>query len=176
MAALAAAILLGRSRPDLATGAAAAVQAGTVSAALSYSRDFEREADRVGLQTLEAAGFDTRAMPAFFEKMQRAMRVSDDGSVPGYLRTHPVTVERIADTQNKAAALPYRQHRDRPEFQMVRAKIRADSGDSRDTVATSATRARRPRATALPRRCCARTSRARRRPSSAGRARAAPRA
>ena len=135
MAAVAAAILLGRSRPDLAAGATAAVQAGAVSAQLSYSREFEREADRVGLQTLDAAGFDTRAMPAFFEKMQRSMRIADDGSVPGYLRTHPVTTERIADTQNKAAALPYRQHRDDPAFQLVRAKIRAESGDASETVA-----------------------------------------
>jgi predicted Zn-dependent protease len=134
MVALAAAVLLGRSRPDLGMGAAAAAQAGTVSATLAYSRDFEREADRVGLQTLEAAGFDTRAMPVFFEKMQRAMRVSDDGTVPGYLRTHPVTIDRIADAQNKSASMPYRQHRDSPEFQLVRAKLRAEVGEARETV------------------------------------------
>src|SRR6266850_445605 len=105
MAAIAAAILFGRSRPDLASGAAAAAQAGAVQAQLNYSRDFEREADRVGLQALDGAGFDARAMAAFFEKMQRSTRISDDGSVPGYLRTHPVTTERIADAQNKAASL-----------------------------------------------------------------------
>src|SRR5438105_5144318 len=135
LAALAAAILLGRARPDLATGAAVAAQAGAVQASLSYSRDFEREADRVGMQTLEAAGFDARAMAAFFEKLQRATRVSDDGTLPGYLRTHPVTVERIADAQNKAAAMPYRQHVDSIEFQLVRAKLRAEAGDARDAVA-----------------------------------------
>ncbi len=134
MAAIAAAILFGRSRPDLATGAAAAAQAGAVQAQLSYSRDFEREADRVGLQALDAAGFDARAMAVFFEKMQRSARVSDDGSVPGYLRTHPVTTERIADAQNKAASMPYRQHLDSQEFQLVRAKLRADAGEARDAV------------------------------------------
>jgi len=134
LAALAAAVLLGRSRPDLAMGAAAAAQAGTVQASLAYSRDFEREADRIGLQTLEDAGFDARAMSAFFEKMQRGTRVTDDGSVPGYLRSHPVTTERIADVQNKAASLPYRQHRDSLEFHLVRAKLRAESGDARETL------------------------------------------
>jgi predicted Zn-dependent protease len=134
MAAIAAAILLGRSRPDLASGAAAAAQAGAVQAQLNYSRDFEREADRVGLQALGAAGFDARAMAAFFEKMQRSTRISDDGTMPGYLRTHPVTTERIADAQNKAASMPYRQHLDSAEFQLVRAKLRADVGDPRDTV------------------------------------------
>lgn len=136
MAAMAAAILLGRARPDLAVGAAAAAQAGAVQASLGYSRDFEREADRVGMQTLEDAGFDVRAMATFFEKMQRGSRVADDGSVPGYLRTHPITTERIADVQNKAAGAPYRQFRDSQEFHFVRAKLRAESGDARDVLAS----------------------------------------
>ncbi|HEY5897065.1 MAG TPA: M48 family metalloprotease [Burkholderiales bacterium] len=134
MVALAAAILLGRSRPDLAVGAAAAAQAGAVQASLSYSRDFEREADRIGLQTLEDAGFDVRSMGVFFERMQRSTRVSDDAAMPGYLRSHPITTERIADVQNKAAALPYRQHPDSTEFQLVRAKLRAEAGEGRDAV------------------------------------------
>jgi beta-barrel assembly-enhancing protease len=134
LAAIAAAILLGRSRPDLAAGGIAAAQAGAVQTQLSYSRDYEREADRIGFQALDAAGFDVRAMASFFEKLQRGMRVADDGTVPGYLRTHPMTVERIADSQNRAASLPYKQHLDTPEFQLVRAKLRAESGDPRDTV------------------------------------------
>jgi predicted Zn-dependent protease len=134
LAALAAAVLLGRSRPDLASGAAAAVQAGAVSAQLSYSRDFERDADRVGLQSLTTAGYDPRAMGAFFERMQRAMRVADDGTMPGYLRTHPITTERIADAQNKVAGLPYKQHLDSPEFHLVRAKLRSEIGDAQDAV------------------------------------------
>jgi predicted Zn-dependent protease len=135
MAALAAAILLGRSRPDLASGATAGVQAAAVSAQLSYSRDFERDADRVGLQSLAAAGFDARAMASFFEKMQRAQRVVEDSTLPGYLRTHPVSTERIADAQNKVAGLPYKQHLDSAEFHLVRAKLRAEAGDPQDAVA-----------------------------------------
>ena len=134
LAALAAAILLGRSRPDLASGAAAAASAGAIQTQLSYSRDFEREADRIGFQALEAAGFDVHAMGSFFEKMQRGMRVADDGTVPGYLRTHPVTTERIADAQNRAASLPYKQQLDSPEFQIVRAKLRAEAGEARGAL------------------------------------------
>jgi len=134
LAALAAAILLGRSRPDLASGAAAAASAGAIQTQLSYSRDYEREADRIGFQALEGAGFDVHAMGSFFEKMQRGSRIADDGSVPGYLRTHPVTTERIADAQNRAASLPYKQHLDSVEFHLVRAKLRAQSGDSRAAV------------------------------------------
>jgi beta-barrel assembly-enhancing protease len=136
LAALAAAVLLGRSRPDLTMGAIAGAQAAGIQSQLSYSRDFEREADRVGLQTLESAGFDTRAMATFFEKMQRSTRLADDSTVPGYLRTHPITSDRIADVQNKAASLPYKQHADAVEFYLVRAKVRADAGDARETVAS----------------------------------------
>ena len=135
LAALAAAILLGRSRPDLAVGAAVGAQAGAVQSQLSYSREFEREADRLGFRALENAGFDPHAMAAFFEKMQRATRITDDGTMPGYLRTHPITVERIADAQNRAASLPYKQHPDSLEFHLVRAKLRAEQGDARDAVA-----------------------------------------
>jgi predicted Zn-dependent protease len=134
MIALAAAILIGRSRPDLAAGAAAAAQAGVVQQQLSYTRDFEREADRVGFQTLVAAGFDVHAMPGFFEKMQRQSRLADDGAVPGYLRTHPMTAERIADTAARAANAPYRQYLDSLEFHLVRAKLRAESGEPRAAV------------------------------------------
>lgn len=134
MVAIAAAILLGGSRPDLASGAAAAVQAGTIQSQLSYTRDFEREADRIGMQTLANAGFDARAMGAFFDKLQRRTRLGDDGSVPSYLRTHPVTSERIADVEGRAATLSYRQRLDSLEFHLVRAKLRSESGDAQDAA------------------------------------------
>jgi predicted Zn-dependent protease len=145
MVAMAAAILLGRSRPDLASGAAIAAQGGAVQAQLGYSRDFEREADRVGFQTLARSGFDVRAMGAFFEKMQRYTRIMDDGSFPGYLRSHPVTTERIADAQGRAAHEPYRQHADSLEYHLVRAKVRAEAGEARDalTMFTNAVNDRR---------------------------------
>ena len=129
-----AALIVARSRPDLAGGLSTAVQGVAAQRFLNYSRDFEREADRVGMQSLAAAGFDARAMPQFFEKLQRAMRVNDDGSYPGYLRTHPLNTERIADAQNRAASLPYKQHLDALEYHLVRAKLRAEQGNAHDVV------------------------------------------
>jgi len=134
MLALAAALLLAGSRPDLAAGAFAAIQGGAIQHQLSYTRDFEREADRVGFQTLRAANFDVNAMPQFFEKLQRATRLSDDGSAPSFLRTHPLTPERIADMEGRAAGVPYHQHRDSLDYYLVRAKLRAESGDAQDAV------------------------------------------
>ena len=134
MIAMAAAILLARSRPDLASGAAAAAQGGAIQSQLSYSRDFEREADRIGFQTLSGSGFDVRAMGAFFEKMQRQTRVMDGGNVPSYLRSHPVTTERISEAQDRAERLPFKQHADSVEYHLVRAKVRAEANDPQDAV------------------------------------------
>ena len=134
MIAMAAAMLLARSRPDLATGATIAAQGGAIQSQLSFSRDFEREADRIGFQTLVASGFDVRAMAVFFEKLQRASRVMDNGSVPGYLRSHPVTTERISEAQNRSEGLPFKQRADSLEYHLVRAKVRADAADARDAV------------------------------------------
>lgn len=134
MIAMAAAIMLARSRPDLASGAAMAAQGGAVQTQLSYSRDFEREADRVGFQTLAASGFDVRAMGAFFEKLQRTSRLQDSGAVPTYLRSHPVTTERISEAENRAESAHYRQHVDTLEYHLVRAKLRAEAADAYDAV------------------------------------------
>ena len=136
LAALAAAILLGAlaARPRRPAPRRPR-QAGAVQTQLSYSRDFEREADRIGFQALEARGLRrARDGARSSRRCSAASRIADDGSVPGYLRTHPMTTERIADAQNRAAGLPYQQHPDSPEFQLVRAKLRAEPGDARDAV------------------------------------------
>jgi predicted Zn-dependent protease len=94
---------------------------------LDYTRDYEREADRIGLQILQSGGFDVRAMPAFFNTLQRGTRFVD-GSAPSFLRTHPLTTDRIADVANRVDQLPYKQVQDSKEFHFVRAKLRANSG------------------------------------------------
>jgi predicted Zn-dependent protease len=66
LAATALAILVSRSNPQLASGAMTATAAANVQKQLDYTREHEREADRVGLTILNDAGFDVRAMPAFF--------------------------------------------------------------------------------------------------------------
>jgi beta-barrel assembly-enhancing protease len=126
LAALAVAILAARSSPDLATAATAFGTGAAVQSMINFTRDHEREADRVGLQILESAGYDPRASAVFFERLQRATRIYDIGGAPSYLRTHPMTFERIADIQNRLERLPYRQVSDSLDFQLVRAKIRAE--------------------------------------------------
>ncbi|MBI4195619.1 MAG: M48 family metallopeptidase [Betaproteobacteria bacterium] len=133
LAALAVAILAARANSQVAQAAAAVGQAGVIQSQLNFTRENEREADRVGLQILEQAGFDPRAMPVFFERLQRATRVYEGGA-PSYLRTHPLTFERIADVQNRVESLPYRQVPDSLEFQLIRAKLRADAEAPREAI------------------------------------------
>jgi len=91
----------------------------------------------VGLQILSNAGFDVRAMPAFFTTLQRGNRFSEGGA-PSFLRTHPLTAERIADVSNRVEQMPYKQVIDTVDFQYVRAKLRA-SGTFVDRNATQST-------------------------------------
>jgi beta-barrel assembly-enhancing protease len=127
-------LLAARSNSQVAQAAIVAGQAAPAAVFLSYSRDFEREADRVGYQLLDGAGFDTAGMPGFFERLQKATRLYENNA-PTYLRTHPLTTERIADMQNRQAAAPYRQRPDSTEFQLVRAKLRAADGTPQEAEA-----------------------------------------
>ncbi len=130
---IALALLAARANPELANGALAAVSAAGVQRQLDYTREHEREADRVGLSILDAAGFDVRAMPAFFTTLQRGSRFTD-GNAPSFLRTHPLTAERIADVSNRVEAMPYKQTADSLEFNLVRAKLRATTGVAQEAI------------------------------------------
>ena len=75
-------------------------QAATLQSQLSYSRDMEREADRVGFGVLSQAGYDPQGFVGMFAKLQQAAGLNDSGAFP-YLRSHPLTTERIADMQSR---------------------------------------------------------------------------
>lgn len=134
LATLVMAVLASRAGGEAAGAAAMAGQAAASSMQLAYSRDYEREADRVGLQTLEAAGFDTRGMVDFFERLDRATRVFDSGAY-AYLRSHPLTTERISDVANRVQQIPYRQVIDSVDFSMVKAKIESLEQVPEETLA-----------------------------------------
>ncbi|MEY3135114.1 MAG: repeat-containing protein YfgC precursor, partial [Pseudomonadota bacterium] len=84
-----------------AQGAQAVIVGGQAMAAqsqLNFSRDMEREADRIGYGVMSEAGFDTHGFVTMFGKLQQAAGLNDRGSFP-YLRSHPLSSERIADMQ-----------------------------------------------------------------------------
>lgn len=136
MAALALALLAARNNANVASAAIASTQALSIQNQLNFSRDFEREADRLGFDMLVRAGFDPAGMSGFFSRLQRANRFYDS-SAPAYLRTHPLTTERIADMEARSSSMPIQQVPDSTEFHLVRARIRALDGTPQDAVATA---------------------------------------
>lgn len=133
MAALALALLASRSSPNVAGAAIATTQAYSIQNQLNYSRDYEREADRLGYDMLNRSGYDVRGMSGFFSRLQRANRFYDT-SAPAYLRTHPLTTDRIADMESRSETAPYQQVEDSLDFQLVRARLRAQEDSAQDAV------------------------------------------
>ena len=128
--ALGLALLLARSNPDLARGALTVSQALGVQTALDFTRENEKEADRVGIKILNKAGFDVRGSIDFFKTLQKGNRHSI-GAAPSFLRTHPITSERISDIENRIKEYPYKQRMDDPSFHFVKGKIRVFLQDKR---------------------------------------------
>lgn len=104
-----------------AAAAATATQAAVVDRSLAYSRQFEQEADRIGMQTLVDAGMDPHAMPEFFQRLERQTRMS--GSIPEFVLTHPLTASRIADTINRAQRYPDKLAQDSMDYQLARLRF-----------------------------------------------------
>ena len=86
------------SNADAANAVIAGSQAANIQGQLNFSRDMEREADRIGFQVMTAAGFAPGGMAAMFDKLQQASRLNDFGGFP-YLRSHPLTTERIGEAR-----------------------------------------------------------------------------
>jgi predicted Zn-dependent protease len=101
------AMILGALAASKNPGAAQAVivggQAVAAQTQLNFSRDMEREADRVGFGVLTQAGFEAQGFVGMFEKLQQASRLNDTGGFP-YLRSHPLTTERLSDMQARIPA------------------------------------------------------------------------
>ncbi len=89
------------SNIDAANAAIMGGQAAAIQGQLNFSRDVEREADRIGYGVLTEAGYSPAGMAAMFEKLDIATRLNDNGGFP-YLRSHPLTVDRIAEARNRA--------------------------------------------------------------------------
>lgn len=96
-------VLAASKSPDAANAAIVGGQALAVQGQLNFSRDMEREADRVGYGVMTEAGFDGRGAAGMFDKLQQASRLNDNGSFP-YLRSHPLSTERMAEARARQQA------------------------------------------------------------------------
>lgn len=112
--------------PDLAIAAIAAHQQQLIN----FTREFEEEADRIGIRILYEAGFSPEAMPNVFYKMQKAERYTS--RPPEYLVTHPMFENRISDARNRASIYPYKQYISSLDFYLVKSRIRVLSAKDLD--------------------------------------------
>jgi len=115
--------LAASASPDAGMGIMMGGQGLAAQRQLDFSRDAEREADRVGLDILHRAGYDTSGMISFFGRLQQASRAYSD-AVPPYLRSHPLTTERMADIEARTRSFRYRQHADSLDFALIQARVR----------------------------------------------------
>jgi len=122
-AVLLASILLASKNPEVAQAGVAVATASNVQMQIDFTRAHEKEADRVGMQVLAKAGFNPSSMPDFFAALQASTRLYE-GGMPEFLRTHPVTTNRIAEARDRAATLPKPKITDSSmEYHLVRAKV-----------------------------------------------------
>ena len=135
MAAMIAAVLLGAASGaggDAMTGIITASQSAMIQSQINFTRANEHEADRIGMGTLAAAGFNPTGMASFFEKLSRRYGLSSQ-YVPAILQTHPVTSERIAEARERARQLPAVDVENSLSYEVMRARlevIQAPTGDA----------------------------------------------
>jgi predicted Zn-dependent protease len=106
-------------------------QAAAMQAQIYFTRQNEYEADRIGISTVSRAGYDPAGMAEFFEKMGRLTRSQGEGP-PEYLRTHPVSVSRISEAENRAQNLPVPKPSSGKNFYLVQARLRAMTAKTPD--------------------------------------------
>lgn len=129
-AAIIAAIILASQDSAMASAALATVLASSTQTRINFTRQNEKEADRLGTSLLASSNFDPQGMPAFFERLYRHNKAYDSQSIE-FLRTHPLTLSRVSDTRNRAAQYPAAAQYDQTNYQLIKTKIKVLS--NRDT-------------------------------------------
>jgi len=125
MASVAAALLAALAGSgDLAMGVAAFGQAAAVDRQLGFSRQAEQEADRIGLDMLRKGGYDPNGMAQMFGQLMNASRLNEGTGGGSYTSTHPLSIQRMSDIQNRIREAPSTRHRDSDTYWYVRAKLR----------------------------------------------------
>ena len=123
MAAMLGAIILASQNPDAGQAAMIATQGAAAQSQINFTRSNEQEADRIGMQLLDRAEFNPMGMPDFFEKLLQDSRYQ--GQAPEFLRSHPLTSNRIADSRARAETYPHDQkYHESKNYNYVKAKLR----------------------------------------------------
>ena len=127
-------VLAASKSPDAANALMVGGQAAAMQNQLNFSRDMEREADRIGFGVMTDAGFSAQGFVSMFDKLQQAAKLNDNGAFP-YLRSHPLTTERIADMRaRQPLGSPVAGAEMETDHAMVSARARILSNPGVDTL------------------------------------------
>ena len=126
---LAGIVLAATTGSDAGLAVISATQAAALDSQLRYSRQNEQEADRIGLEVLTSSGRDPEAMKEMFEQMLIASRYVGFRA-PEYLRSHPLTENRVNDAGNRARQFSARDYRANPDYELMQTRIRVAAADS----------------------------------------------
>lgn len=132
---LAAVLAAGTGNGEMASAAIAGVTAGQLQSQINFTRENEEEADRMGFKLLIHSGFDGRGMAELFRTLQQRSRLTE-ADQPSWLRSHPLTTQRIAEAEDRALSAPYRQVPDSIDFLMVRALLQSYQGEPAEAIAS----------------------------------------
>ncbi len=116
-------ILLALAAPEAGIAALQSTLALSQQASINYTRNHELEADRIGIKTLVAAGFDPQGVPSFFGKLMAQSRYAS--KPPVILLTHPLPESRIADSRTRADQYPAVNLDHSLMFALAKARIQA---------------------------------------------------
>lgn len=133
LGALAVAVLAASKSPQATQALVVGGQALAIQNQLNFSRDMEREADRIGFTLMEPAGFAPQGFVTMFEKLQQANRLNDNGSWP-YLRSHPLSSQRMTDMQARVPAGTLAQQPGALEHGLMTARARVLANPSPDVL------------------------------------------
>ncbi len=116
-------IVAASANPQAGQAVAATATGLSLQREINFTRGNEQEADRVGMQILHGAGYAPAHMPAFFKRLQQANRFSGE-SIPEYLRTHPLTLSRIADAENRVAQYHAPNNHESEDFYRIQQQLK----------------------------------------------------
>lgn len=137
--AMLASILAAAYSADAGTAALYSTLGAQQQSQLAFSRDFEREADRIGMQLLAGANLDPYGMPRFFERLNRHTK-TNQGNIPEFLLSHPLTVFRISDSKARAASYEGKYIESTFLFEYAKARIIGLSNDPQRLIEQYETR------------------------------------
>ena len=133
IAALIAAMVLGKQNSDIGQAALASAAAGSIQKQINFTRENEKEADRIGITLLTNADFNPHGMAAFFSTLDNKSRLYGD-NIPEFLRSHPVNPARIADAKHRASQFPNKPTVSSITYHLLRERLKVLTSENKSAL------------------------------------------